>query len=256
MNAKVTRLQTAAIKGTRLRSVEQVTLSRSGAAGDRRFFLVDHRGRMLNSKALGMLHTVSAGFDESSGRLSLEFDDGTVLEDVVGDGGDVETTAYGEFRMGQLVDGPWAEALSTLCDRQLRLVRTESAVDRGTKGAVSLVSHGSLQRLAEQATDRLCGPTQVPDADRGRWSRAAMRRTTGSDARSRVGESMLRFEGHVGRCLITHRDPETGEMTLPTLDLLRAYRDESSRPSRWRSGSTAACCGEALVRIGDGVEPV
>ena len=151
MNAKVTRLQTAAIKGTRLRSVEQVTLGRSGAAGDRRFFLVDDRGRMLNSMVLGELHTVSAGFDESSGRLSLEFDDGRVLDDVVGHGGDVETTAYGEFRMGQLVDGPWAEALSTLCDRQLRLVRTESAVDRGTKGAVSLVSRGSLQRLAEQA---------------------------------------------------------------------------------------------------------
>jgi len=78
MNAKVTRLQTAAIKGTRLRSVEQVTLGRSGAAGDRRFFLVDDRGRMLNSMVLGELHTVSAGFDESSGRLSLEFDDGRV----------------------------------------------------------------------------------------------------------------------------------------------------------------------------------
>ena len=62
MNAKVTRLQTAAIKGTRLRSVEQVTLGRSGAAGDRRFFLVDDRGRMVNSKVLGMLHTVSAGY--------------------------------------------------------------------------------------------------------------------------------------------------------------------------------------------------
>ena len=150
MNAKVTCLQTAAIKGTRLRSVEQVTLDRSGAAGDRRFFLVDDRGRMLNGKVLGELHTVSASFDESSGRLALEFDDGEVLDGAVSDGGDVETTAYGEFRMGQLVDGPWAEALSTLCRRRLRLVRTESAVDRGTKGAVSLVSRGSLRRLAEQ----------------------------------------------------------------------------------------------------------
>ena len=253
MNAQVTRLQTAAIKGTRLRSPEQVTLGRSGAAGDRRFFLVDDRGRMLNSKVLGMLHTVSAGYDESSGRLSLEFDDGRVLDDVVGDGGDVETTAYGEFRMGQLVDGPWAEALSTLCDRQLRLVRTESAVDRGTKGAVSLVSRGSLQRLAEQA--------QADSVDARRFRMLievdslephAEDDWVGREAR--VGESLLRFEGHVGRCLVTHRDPETGEMTLPTLDLLRAYRDDVASTEPLAFGIYGRVLQGGTVRVGDGVE--
>lgn len=253
MNAKVTRLQTAAIKGTRLRSVEQVTLGRSGAAGDRRFFLVDDRGRMLNSMVLGELHTVSAGFDESSGRLSLEFDDGRVLDDVVGHGGDVETTAYGEFRMGQLVDGPWAEALSTLCDRQLRLVRTESAVDRGTKGAVSLVSRGSLQRLAEQAQ------TDSVDSRRFRMlievdgaEPHAEDDWVGREAR--VGESLLHFEGHVGRCLITHRDPETGEMTLPTLDLLRAYRDDVVSTEPLAFGIYGRVLQGGTVRVGDSVE--
>jgi uncharacterized protein YcbX len=255
MNMKVTRLQTAAIKGTRLCSVEQLTLGRSGAAGDRRFFLVDDRGRMVNSKVLGMLHTVSAGFDEDSGRLTLEFGDGTVLDDIVGNGGDVETTAYGEFRMGQLVDGPWAEALSTLCDRQLRLVRTESAVDRGTKGAVSLVSRGSLQRLAEQAqTDSLDARRfrmlievdgLEPHAEDGWVGREA-----------RVGESMLRFEGHVGRCLITHRDPETGEITLPTLDLLRAYRDDVGSTEPLAFGIYGRVLQGGSVRVGDGVELV
>jgi MOSC domain-containing protein len=253
MNAKVTRLQTAAIKGTRLRSVEQVTLSRSGAAGDRRFFLVDNLGRMLNGKVLGMLHTVSADFDESSGRLSLEFDDGRVVDGAVGDGGNVETTAYGEFRMGQLVDGPWAEALSTLCRRQLRLVRTESAVDRGTRGAVSLVSGGSLRRLAEQAQ------TESVDARR-------FRMLIGVDGvephaeddwvgrKAHVGESLLQFEGHVGRCVITHRDPETGEKTLPTLELLRAYRDDGASTEPMAFGIYGRVLQGGIVRIGDGVE--
>jgi uncharacterized protein YcbX len=252
MNAKVTCLQTAAIKGTRLRSVEQVTLDRSGAAGDRRFFLVDDRGRMLNGKVLGELHTVSASFDESSGRLALEFDDGEVLDGAVSDGGDVETTAYGEFRMGQLVDGPWAEALSTLCRRRLRLVRTESAVDRGTKGAVSLVSRGSLRRLAEQAqTDSVDGRRfrmliEVDGVDphaEDAW--------VGHDAR--IGESLLRFEGHVGRCLVTHRDPETGEMTLPTLDLLRAYRDDVASTEPLAFGIYGRVLQGGTVRVGDSV---
>lgn len=253
MSVNVTRLQTAAIKGTRLRRVEQVALTRSGAAGDRRFFLVDDQGRMLNSKVLGMLHTVSAGFDESSGRLSLEFEDGAVLDGVVGDGGDVETTAYGRFRMGQLVEGPWAEALSALCGRQLRLVRTESAVDRGTKGAVSLVSDGSLRRLAEQAqTDSL-------DPRRFRMlievdgvERHAEDDWVGREAR--VGESLLRFEGHVGRCVVTHRDPETGEKTLPTLDLLRAYRDDVGSTEPLAFGIYGRVLEGGTVRIGDSVQ--
>jgi hypothetical protein len=253
MSVKVTRLQTAAIKGTRLRSVEQVTLGRSGAAGDRRFFLVDDRGRMLNGKVLGMLHTVSAGFDDTTGELSLEFDDGTIVDGVVGHGRDVETTAYGEFRMGQLVDGPWEEALSALCGRPLRLVHTESAVDRGTAGAVSLVSRGSLRRLAEQAQ------TESVDARRFRM----LIEVDGIDPHAeddwvgraaRAGGSLLRFEGHVGRCLITHRDPETGEMTLPTLDLLRAYRDDSASTEPLAFGVYGRVLQGGTVRVGDSVE--
>jgi len=29
---------------------------------------------------------------------------------------------------------------------------------------------------------------------------------------ARVGEALLRFNGHVGRCLITSRDPDTGKV--------------------------------------------
>ena len=163
-----------------------------------------------------------------------------------------ETTAYGEFRMGQLVDGPWAEALSALCRRQVRLVRTESAVDRGTKGAVSLVSDGSLRRLAEQAQ------TDSVDARRFRMlievdgvEPHAEDDWVGREAR--VGESLLRFEGHVGRCLITHRDPETGEMTLPTLDLLRAYRGDVASTEPLAFGIYGRVLQGGTVRIGDSV---
>jgi uncharacterized protein YcbX len=42
--------------------------------------------------------------------------------------------------------------------------------------------------------------------------------------RVRIGEALVRFSGHVGRCLITSRHPETGKIDLPTLDILRDYR--------------------------------
>ena len=43
-------------------------------------------------------------------------------------------------------------------------------------------------------------------------------------ARVRIGEVLVRFGGHVGRCLITSRDPESGVVDLPTLDVIRDYR--------------------------------
>ena len=34
----------------------------------------------------------------------------------------------------------------------------------------------------------------------------------------------MRVRGHVGRCLITQRHPESGTTDVPMLDLLRSYR--------------------------------
>ena len=68
-----------------------------------------------------------------------------------------------------------------------------------------------------------------------------------------IGDAVVRFNGHVGRCLVTSRHPETGEVDLPTLDILREYRGEIARPSRCRSGSTARCVQEGTVRVGDPV---
>src|ERR1700722_16554457 len=81
MNATVTQLQTAAVKGTRLRNVERVLLDISGAFGDRRFFVIDERSRMLNGKQLGQLQAIVATYDGE--RLALEFPDGSAVDDVV-----------------------------------------------------------------------------------------------------------------------------------------------------------------------------
>src|SRR5436309_2324702 len=42
-----------------------------------------------------------------------------------------------------------------------------------------------------------------------------------------VGEARIRLTGHVGRCIITSRHPETGDVDVPTLDLLRDYRGDA-----------------------------
>src|SRR5207247_1560186 len=50
--------------------------------------------------------------------------------------------------------------------------------------------------------------------------------------RVRVGSALVAMHGNVGRCLVTSRDPQSGTIDLPTLDLLGSYRGhvESTGP--------------------------
>jgi uncharacterized protein YcbX len=111
-----------------------------------------------------------------------------------------------------------------------------------------------LKRLAEQAeTDSVDGRRfrmlievdGVAPHDEDAW--------VGSEFK--VGESLLRFEGHVGRCLVTSRDPESGEVTLPTLDLLRAYRREVESSEPLPFGIYGRVLIGGPIRVGDTVSP-
>lgn len=252
MNATVSALHITPVKGTRLHSVERVELDERGAAGDRKFFVVDERGRMLNGKQLGELQAIVASIEGE--RLELAFPDGTVVADEVVYGSEPITAQfYSHVLPGRIVEGPWSRALSDYAGRNLRLLSTGSAVDRGAKGAVSLMSRGSLRRLAEQAqTDSVDGRRfrmlievdgVEPHAEDA-WIGRPLR----------VGEARLRFDGHVGRCLITSRDPETGEVTLPTLDLLREYRSEIESTEPLPFGVYGRVLRGGGVRVGDSLE--
>ncbi len=253
MSVTVTALQTAAIKGTRLRSVEEVVLDERGAAGDRRFFVIDDRDRMRNGKQLGSLQAVVAVPED--GRLRLEFPDGSTVAGPIELGESLTAQFFSHHVVGRLVLGPWSQALSDFCGQPLRLLETGSAVDRGAKGPVSLVSRASLQRLAEQAGAgsidgrRFRMMIEVdgvePHAE-DRWLGQKLQ----------VGGAVLRFDGHVGRCLVTSRDPETGEVTLPTLDLLRAYRSEVESTEPLPFGIYGRVLRPGTVRVGDTVTPL
>lgn len=253
MSVTVTALHTAAIKGTQVRSVEQVALDERGAANDRRYFVVDERDRMRNGKQIGNLQAVVALPED--GRLRLEFPDGSAVEDEVELGDELTAQFFSHHLVGRLVLGPWSEALSDFCGQPLRLLHAGSAVDRGAKGPVSLISRGSLQRLAAQArADGVDGRRFRMLIEVDGVEPHAEDRWLGQ--RLQVGGAVLRFDGHVGRCLVTSRDPETGEVTLPTLDLLRAYRSDLESTEPLPFGIYGRVLRPGTVRVGDTVAPV
>jgi uncharacterized protein YcbX len=248
----VTGLATTVVKGTRLRQVPEIMLESGGARGDRRFYVIDERGRMVNGKQVGELTSVIADFAADEHALTLTFPDGSIWRDRVEVGPELTTRFYSRPRRARLLVGPWAAALSAHAGQPLRLVESLGSVDRGASGAASLISRASLDRLAEAAGE--------PGIDVRRFRMlieidgvAAHGEDIWVGRRVTVGEARIAFHGHVGRCLITSRDPDSGEIDLPTLDILRDYRGELDTTEQLAFGIYGEVIQPGAIRLGDTV---
>jgi MOSC domain-containing protein len=252
--AVVSGLAITPIKGTRLHEVDSVALTAAGVRENRRFLLIDDRDRMINAKHLGELQAIVADYSDPDRRLRIAFPDGRQLDDVVRHDGPVVAQFYSGILRGELVAGPWSDAISQFAGQPLRLVEAgeAGAVDRGALGATSLISRASLRRLAE------VGGCDGVDVRRFRM----LVEIDGVDAHAedtwvgrsvRLGDALVRFEGHVGRCLITSRDPVTGTTDLPTLEILREYRGEVESTEPLPFGIYGRVLDPGVIRIGDPV---
>ncbi len=247
----VTALSMTPVKGTRLHRVDAIELGFDGAPGNRRFFVIDGRDRMVNAKNLGQLQTIVADLED--GLLSLTFPDGHVVEAPPEPGAPLTARFFSDTRETRIVDGPFADALTEYLGRPVQLVEPViGGVDRGRTGSVSLISRGSLAALAGAAGEdhidarrfrMLVEIDGIPAHVEDRW----VGRGVG------IGEAVVRFRGHVGRCLITSRHPETGEVDLPTLDVLAGYRRDLDTTEPLPFGIYGEVLEEGTVRVGDPV---
>jgi MOSC domain-containing protein len=252
MPITVTGLVTTPVKGTRVREVAEIELGERGARGDRAFYVIDDRGRMVNGKDFKTLQTVVADYDPDASSLALSFPDGTRAGGEVVGGDPVTTSFFSRPKEATELRGPWSEALSEFFGAPLRLVATESAVDRGRKGAVSVISRASLGQLADVAQ---C------DAIDGRRFRmlievdgiAAHEEDSWLGRRVRIGAALVRPKGHVGRCVITTRNPETAVGDLDTLKLLATYRHKLDTTEPLAFGIHGEVLEGGRVRVGDPV---
>jgi uncharacterized protein YcbX len=252
--ASVRGLSLTPVKGTRLQAVTEVTLERGGVSGDRRFYLVDERGRMLNGKLLGPLSAVVTDVD-ADGQLVLRFPDGSAVAGRPRDGEAIQVRFYSRLREDVRVEGPFSEALSRYLQRPVVLVRAigpAGAVDRGRRGGVSLISRASL--------DRLAGAAELDSVDVRRFRMTVEVDGVGAHAedawvgrRARLGAAVVRFHGHVGRCLVTSRDPDTGVVDLPTLDALGSYRGDVTATEPLPFGIYGEVLTPGAVHVGDAV---
>jgi MOSC domain-containing protein len=252
MPITVSGLVTTPVKGTRVREVPEIELGERGARGDRAFYIIDERDRMVNGKNFKHLQTVVADYNPAAEALTVAFPDGSEAAGEVTYDGTITTSFFNHPKEARVVRGPWNDALSAFFGQPLRLVGTASAVDRGKHGAISVMSRASLRHLsaiAERAGVNGRRFRMLIEVD----GIEAHEEDGWVGRRVRIGSALVRGCGHVGRCVITTRDPDTAEGDLDTLKLLATYRPKIGTTEPLAFGIYGEVLEGGPVRVGDPV---
>jgi uncharacterized protein YcbX len=227
---RVARLSIAPVRALGLQHPAVIDVERDGVLEDRRFYLVDGHGRLVDRLLAGGLVQVAAETNPDATWLRMTFPDGHVIEGDVALDEPVRTEIYGRVAFGRVVGGPWAAALEAYAHRPVLLVRCDqpggTRIKLGedhVRNGVSLVSDGSIRELARQLGVEAVDPRrfrmliEVEGAgahEEDGW--------IGSEVE--IGSAVLEITKPDARCAITTQNPDTGERDLDTLRTLLRYR--------------------------------
>ena len=251
--ARVTRLATTPVKGLALHHPDEILLRRTGAAGDREFFVIDGRDRLISIWKTGRLVRFRAAHDPRRGRITLSSAGGQVCDGPARLGAPVVADFYRERKVaGTVVDGPWNAVLSDAAGEPVRLVRASDPGAGHDEYPVTLLGEESVAELARRSGAgsvdarrfrMLIGFSGLPAHVEDRWQG----QTIG------IGEALVRVGGPVPRCAATTRDPDRGARDLSTVRMIKSYRgvqvNESGRGVNF--GVYAEVVAEGVVRVGD-----
>jgi uncharacterized protein len=251
--ARVSRLSTTPVKGLALHHPDSILLLRTGAAGDREFFVIDGRDRLVTIWRTGRLVRFRAAHDPQSGRITLSSAGTQVCGGPARPGAPVIARSYGGRKVsGTVVEGPWNAVLSDAAGEPVRLARASEPSAGHDEYPVTLLGEESVAELARRSGAR------PVDARRFRmligFSGLAAHAEDGWHGQTiKIGEARIRVAGPVPRCAATTRDPDRGGRDLPTLRMIKSYRgvqaNESGRGVNF--GVYADVVAEGVVRVGD-----
>ncbi len=220
---RVARISIAPVRSLGLEHPEWVELTETGVVEDRRFYLIDTEGRLVDQLIAGALVQVHSRTDPDATRLALAFPDRATVDGDVELGGPVETDIHGRTGVGHIVVGPWAEALEPFAGRPIRIVRCDRPGGTRNANAVSLISDGSLKELALQAGHGWIDPRRFRMLFELEGA-GAHEEDTWLGGIIAMGTAELAITKPDARCAMTTHDPNTGERDLDTLRTIISYR--------------------------------
>jgi uncharacterized protein YcbX len=245
----------APVKSMALVFLDQAELGLDGIAGDRAFAVIDEHDRLVNGKRAGSLATVVAEHDPAGRSLALRFPDGSEATGRLILGAPIQPIFSRGPRPAHVVDGPWTAALARWSGQPLRLVALDRGVGPDRGRTATLLSSAALAELAaaggsDEPLDRrrfrmTFGIDGVPAYAEDRW--------LGRDVR--IGGSVVRVAGNVGRCAVTTQDPDTGRPSFDTLHALKHSRGDLPTSEPLPFGVWAEVVTAGVVALGDIVDP-
>jgi uncharacterized protein YcbX len=245
MNATVTHLTLAPVKGMRVAPADALELGPTGARGDRAFLVVHPDHSLQLTLRTPLLLQIVPHWDGRT--LTLAFPDGTEVSAVPEPGPAATTSNYaGRPIRGHLVTGPFADAISAHLGQPAQLLMRDDG-ERGADDApVTVMSAASLAALAPEL-----GGT-APDPRRFRMTIAidgvgAWEEHGWAGREIAVGDARLRGMDPVSRCAVTTRDPESGTTDAPVLKALATLRGKRDV----RFGLWCEVLAPGRVRVGD-----
>jgi uncharacterized protein YcbX len=242
------------VKSLALQRIEAARLEKAGIPGDRAFYMVDAQGRFFTQRQHFPMVQVRAAYDVEKDWLTLAFPDGSVVAGVPERGDAIETTGHASRRIdAHLVEGGFSEALSAFAGQPVRLVRPDVIGTSFDGYPLSMCSTESLDALARAADEASV------DGRRFRQNIYIAGATAhGEDewigGRVRVGSAVLNVKMRDERCVMTTRNPDTGDHDLNTLKIIASYRTDVPKEVCFGVYCTVAEPGEA--RVGDQVVPL
>jgi uncharacterized protein len=254
---RVTRLSTTPVKGLALHHPDAILLQRTGAAGDREFFVIDGRDRLISIWKRGGLVRFRAALDTRGQWITLSSAEGVACAGPARPGTPVIADFYGKRKVaGTVVEGPWNALLSDAAGEPVRLVWASEPGAAHDEHPVTLLGEESVAELARRSGAgsvdarrfrMLIGFSGVPAHIEDGWR----------DQTIQIGEAVVRVGGPVPRCAATTRDPDHGVRDLPTVRMIRSYRgvqaNEFGRGVNF--GVYADVLAEGVVRVGDPLRP-
>lgn len=251
----VARFSIAPVRSLGLLHPDEIELTERGVVEDRRFYLIDERGKLVDRHVSGPLVQVATWTDPDARALRLDLPDGRRIDGEVELGEPVETYVYGRTAVGHVVEGPWADALEGIAGRPVRVVRCDRVGGTRNGNPASIISRGSLDELARHAG--------LNDVDGRRFrmlieldGEVPHEEDEWIGGRIALGSAILRVTERDARCAITTQDPDTGIRDLDTLRTIIAYRgpmpDDTGAPKAML-GVLADVEQPGRVRLGDEV---
>ncbi len=253
---RVSQLSVTAIKGFGVQHVERLHIAEDGVAGDRALFLVDDDDTLLSAtRTPAFLPYWSRLTPSPDGEvLTIGLGDAELMSSELERGPALRAHFFGDrYVSGHLVGAPWAELLSDIAGRRVRLVRAMDRMAGYDVHPFTLVSEKSVRALGREADDAPLDGRRfrmtvtvagVPAFTEDTWQGGSLT----------LGQCVVRSGGPVKRCAAVQRHPEGGA----TINALRRIKDvRGVGLSEFGRGLNLGVYGEVLragqVRVGDPV---